>query len=348
MQKKPLNGMPAYEATSTGEIIVKKTGHIKQQRLNSYGYAIVSLYENTTQKHKCVTVHSLVLLAFTGGPPEDGQRYTVDHIDRVRNNNHISNLRWATGVEQSQNSTTKTTNNSYRSLIAIDENGNCETFPDIYAAATSIENAKDIYAATSVRRIYKALKTKELEFGRFWDYLPTPAAAVGEFRPIPPAAIHGETGYFASSTGFVRTPRGYITSGCTAGGREYPVVTLVNKHEYRVHRLVAAAFLKPDEGRPWVNHINGRKSDNRLVNLEWTTARENALHAIEIGLTPMKQSTCIDRLDLNNTFDATYTSLQLAAASVCTTHYQNIRACCKGRQKTAYGYKWRYSEVLPM
>ena len=123
------------------------------------------------------------------------------------------------------------------------------------------------------------------------------------------------------------------------------MVTLSNKHEYRVHRLVAAAFLDPDEDRPWVNHINGVKNDNRITNLEWTTARENVLHAIEIGLIPPKESTCVDRLDLRGEFDgSTFGSLQLAAASVGTKNYQNIIACCKGRQKTAYGYKWRYSE----
>ena len=180
------------------------------------------------------------------------------------------------------------------------------------------------------------------EFGRSWAFLPPPD---GEYRPIPPSAIHGATGYFASSTGFVRTPRGYTTSGCTAGGREYPVVTLGNRHEYKVHRLVAAAFLEADSERPWVNHINGVKTDCRIENLEWTTARENALHAIEIGLTPPRtDGGRIDRYDAGGEYVGTYASLQLAAAAVGTRHYQNILACCRGRQKTAYGCKWRYSE----
>lgn len=337
----PLIGYPAYEATSFGDIIVKKTGAFKKQRINSHGYAIVSLYDNQTQKHTCATVHSLILTAFTGGPPQDGQRYTVDHIDRVRDNNNISNLRWATGVEQSKNSSAKkVVPNRYRALIATDGNGNCETFQNIKDAARAIAG-KDVNIATSVRRIYKALELGEIEFGRYWSHLSPP---VGEFRLIPPTAIHGATGYYASSTGFIRTPRGFTTLGCTAGGREYPVITLANKHEYRVHRLVAAAFIEPDSTRPWVNHINGKKCDNRIENLEWTTARENALHAIEIGLTLPKKGVCVDRLDLQGNLNATFASLQLAAASEGTANFQNIIACCKGRQKTAYGFKWRYSE----
>lgn len=46
-----------------------------------------------------------------------------------------------------------------------------------------------------------------------------------------------------------------------------------------VHRLVADAFLVPDEARPHVNHINGNPSDNRAVNLEYVTHKENMEHA---------------------------------------------------------------------
>ena len=45
-----------------------------------------------------------------------------------------------------------------------------------------------------------------------------------------------------------------------------------------MHRLVAMHFLKRPEGCNVVNHISEDPSDNRVINLEWTTLQGNAKH----------------------------------------------------------------------
>jgi hypothetical protein len=56
----------------------------------------------------------------------------------------------------------------------------------------------------------------------------------------------------------------------------------VNKTK-SVHRLVCEAFHGEAAGRQ-TNHLNGVKTDNRAVNLEWCTGSENVRHAIRLGL----------------------------------------------------------------
>lgn len=68
----------------------------------------------------------------------------------------------------------------------------------------------------------------------------------------------------------------------------YPQVTLRKNGQkfcFRVHRLVALAFVSNSTQRETVNHIDGNKTNNVASNLEWLSCGENDAHARRIGLT---------------------------------------------------------------
>ena len=59
----------------------------------------------------------------------------------------------------------------------------------------------------------------------------------------------------------------------------------IGKRYFRtIHRIVAHTFLGPCPADKEVNHKNGKKTDNRLANLEYLTPQENHAHAAAMGL----------------------------------------------------------------
>lgn len=112
--------------------------------------------------------------------------------------------------------------------------------------------------------------------------------------------VDGYPGYEVSNLGRVRSVERYVTYVSrwgTKAVRKWPSRILSTKctgwyaqisfgrgTKYKLHRIVAAAFLPNPDNLPEVNHINGVKSDNRASNLEWCDRRRNLEHARISGL----------------------------------------------------------------
>lgn len=98
--------------------------------------------------------------------------------------------------------------------------------------------------------------------------------------------ISGYENYTVSNQGRVKNIRTNIMRNLSTDTDGYHFIQLSkNGHVkgFRVHRLVALAFIgDPPVGHELINHKDGNRQNNCVENLEWCSAKENAIHSIEV------------------------------------------------------------------
>lgn len=268
----PIKSYENYSISSIGRVKNEKTGNILKPTKNLRGY-LVYKFQSTSN-----LAHRLVAIAFLE-PPDKNQ--TVDHIDRNKENNVVSNLRWASSKEQTANRKKRKSTNQYGRAVwkcGLESGEKIELFPNMTFAGKSMGgNGKS--AGSQICLVAK--KRRNSAFGFKWVYQDEETIEGEKWEPLDPSMVKGQEGYSISSEGRIQNRLGHMNNPFQHGGYLYHSV---QPYTFSAHRLVALTFLENIDNKPFVNHINGNKLDCRLVNLEFVTHQENIQHAVDNGL----------------------------------------------------------------
>ena len=187
-------------------------------------------------------------------------------------------------------------------------------------------------------------------------FFPSKINSMEEWRDIPGY----ECLYKVSNLGRIKRNGRLKTFRLDRGG--YLTVWLCKDSEqknYKVHRLVAQAFIPNPNNKLTVNHIDGYKQNNAVENLEWATHSENIIHANKTGLRTVTEAqrraareTGKKTCELNRRHRPVFCRIDdvchefesvREGARFVSGNASAIVRCCKGKAKTYKGYEWGYA-----
>jgi hypothetical protein len=325
-----------YEVSNLGKVRNNKTKRILKP-FNNGGYLYVGLSRfGLTQTFK---IHQLVGLCFIENP---NNRKQINHIDKDGINNNITNLEWCSAAENNAHKclTLEVKTNQNLKIWRVDSisGDKIELYNSIYDAADwcvehghspSLHNAR-VNISNVIRGVYKK------SCGFKWILNEQPNLENEIWKNI---NIKGKNvdNYYISSLGRFKNSKGVIMENYKPHHSGY-IYVRVNKQKFSLHHLVASTFIENPYLKPVVNHIDGNKTNNSVINLEWCTILENNQHNHNIGLIKVFTRR-IGQYTLDGELIKEFNSIVEAMRE---TKVSSIKAVLYKKQNTAGGFIWKY------
>ena len=111
----------------------------------------------------------------------------------------------------------------------------------------------------------------------------------------------------------------------------------LNKKRYKIHRLVAMAFIPNPDVLPQINHKNEIKTDNRAENLEWCTAKYNVNYGTAIERRSKKRGKPVLCIETGNVFESCK-----AAGREMNLDFSHIAKCCREILPRHKGFHFKF------
>lgn len=161
--------------------------------------------------------------------------------------------------------------------------------------------------------------------------------------------------YKVSNYGRVKSVKKQLVLKTCGSGNRYKIVALCNgmRKTFRVHRLVAAAFIPNPDNKPCIDHIDGDRANNHADNLRWVTYLENNNNPITKKR--LSENNAKNMQGKEGVLHPNSKPVRMMKNGVCLKIYQSIHLakkdgfndtliirCCKGRMKKHKGYNWEY------
>lgn len=105
------------------------------------------------------------------------------------------------------------------------------------------------------------------------------------------------------------------------------------RHSINVHRIVAETYIPNPENKPYIDHINTIRDDNRVENLRWVTPKENCNNPLTLG--KIRKHKNIYQYTLDNKLIMIWDDYK-----DIKYEHSGLYKALKGKYKTYKGFKW--------
>lgn len=332
-------GLSNYNVCREGFVLIKKSDRIVDTNPDPIsGHIRICVKHDNGTKKSC-RVHQLIAAAFL--PVEEDKPYVL-HKDGNASNNHIDNLERGSKQEHIKHAVRPPNQGRSRPVEQLTLDGKfIKLWPRMSEAATALGHKSQAHIVSCCKG------DRNHAYGFKWRY-PKVQLLEGEIWGVAYVKGEHEEGpetIEVTNRGRVKMPSGVVKFGNMSEGG-YMSIKLKGKLEYRIHRLVALAFIPNPENKPTVNHIDRNKGNNSVENLEWATDQEQAVHAAATRTSEQKTKPKLKKrilqYSLCGKLVCEHESVKSAASKIgCKP--STISSALNRKNKISKGFVWKYA-----